>query len=93
MAVSIRLQRVGKPHQAYYRLVAIEKGRGQHGKPIEVLGSYDPRGAKIKDKLQVKLERVGYWMKNGARASETAAALLKSLEKHARQEQPAGAKS
>jgi len=81
MAVSIRLQRTGKPHQAYYRLVAIEKGRGQHGKPIEILGSYNPRGAKIKDKLQVDSERVEYWMKNGARASETVTALLKSLQK------------
>ena len=91
MAVSIRLQRTGKPPQAYYRLVAIEKGRGQHGKPIEVLGSYNPRGAKIKDKLQVNTDRIGYWMKNGAQASETVATLLKTFEKSQKAEQPAGA--
>ena len=41
--VVIRLQRKGKPHQPYYRVVAIEKARGATGKPIEVLGSYNPR--------------------------------------------------
>ena len=34
MAVVIRLQRTGKPKQAYFRVVAIEKGRGAAGKPI-----------------------------------------------------------
>jgi small subunit ribosomal protein S16 len=89
MAVSIRLQRIGKPHQSYYRLVAIEKTRGPHGKPLEVLGSYNPRGEKMKDKLQVKTERVDHWKKNGAQPTETVASLLKAYAK----QEKAGAKA
>lgn len=81
MAVALRLQRIGKPHQAYYRLVAIHRTRGPHGKPLEVLGSYNPRGEKTKDKVQFKLDRVDYWIKNGARASETVSSLVKSAQK------------
>src|SRR5579859_886243 len=53
MAVVIRLQRIGKPKQAHFRVVAIEKRHGPHGKPLEVLGSYNPRIEKAKDKLKI----------------------------------------
>ncbi|HVE12790.1 MAG TPA: 30S ribosomal protein S16 [Elusimicrobiota bacterium] len=76
MAVSLRLQRIGKPHQPYYRVVAIDKRRGPHGKPIEILGSYDP--GKEKAKAQIKVERVEYWLKNGAKPTETVASLIKA---------------
>lgn len=78
MAVAIRLQRIGKPHQAYYRLVAIDKRRGAQGKPIEVLGHYDPRKEKAKEKLALEPGRVEHWLKNGALPSDTAASLLKA---------------
>ena len=74
MAVSLRLQRIGKPHQPYYRVVAIDKRRGPHGKPLEVLGSYDP--SKEKGQMQLKQERVDYWIKNGAKPTDTVASFL-----------------
>ncbi len=81
MAVVIRLQRTGKTKQAYYRVVAIEKARGAHGRPLEVLGSYDPRGEKAKDKIRLDLARWEHWIKNGAKASETARSLAKLASK------------
>jgi len=90
MAVVIRLQRTGKPHQASFRLVAIEKSRGPHGTPIEVLGNYNPKASKIKEKVQVSSERVDRWIKAGARPSPTVESLLKALGKAARP-QPAAA--
>lgn len=92
MAVSIRLQRIGKPHQSYYRMVVIEKTRGPHGKPLEVIGSYNPRGGKIKEKLQVDSERVDWWIKKGAQPTETVVSLMKAFSKHQKQEQ-AGARA
>ncbi len=71
MAVVLRLQRTGKPKQAYYRVVAIEKARGAHGRPIEILGSYDPRAENQAKKITVDKARLEYWMKNGAKPSET----------------------
>jgi small subunit ribosomal protein S16 len=84
MAVVIRLQRTGKPKQAYYRVVAIEKSRGATGKPLEVLGSYNPREETATKKLQMKEGRVEHWVKNGALPSETVATLLKAAAKKAK---------
>lgn len=84
MAVVIRLQRTGKPKQAYYRVVAIEKSRGSAGKPLEVLGSYNPREESAVKKLQMKEGRVDFWVKNGALPSETVATLLKAAAKKAK---------
>lgn len=81
MAVVIRLQRVGKPKQAYYRVVAIEKSRGATGKPLEVIGSYDPRQETAGKKVVLKEGRFDHWVKNGALPSETVATLVKSLNK------------
>jgi small subunit ribosomal protein S16 len=80
MAVVIRLQRTGKPKQAYFRIVAIEKSRGASGKPLEVLGSYDPRVESPSKKIQLRKERFEHWLKNGALASETMVHLVKASE-------------
>ena len=39
----IRLSRIGKPKQPYYRVVVIEKERARNGRPVEVVGTYNPR--------------------------------------------------
>ncbi len=83
MAVVIRLQRTGKPKQAYYRVVAIDKKLGATGKPIEVIGSYDPRQETAGKKLQLKQERYDHWRKVGALPSETVETLVKNALKKA----------
>ncbi|MBI5623065.1 MAG: 30S ribosomal protein S16 [Elusimicrobia bacterium] len=90
MAVVIRLQRIGKPKQPYYRVVAIEKSRGAVGRPIEILGSYNPRVEKGVEKVQFNAERYAHWIKVGAKPSETVATLLKG--RVAVEKSPAGAK-
>ena len=42
MAVSLRLQRVGKRNQAQYRIIAIDSRKRGTGEPLEVLGHYHP---------------------------------------------------
>ncbi|MFA6316543.1 MAG: 30S ribosomal protein S16 [Elusimicrobiota bacterium] len=91
MAVVIRLQRVGKPKQPYYRVVAIEKARGSVGRPIEILGSYNPRIEKQSEKVQFDAERYVHWIKVGARPSPTVAALMKG--RIPAEKAPAAAKS
>lgn len=80
MAVVIRLQRIGKPKQPYYRVVAIDKRRPAQGKPLEILGAYNPREVKTKDKIQVNQERLDHWLKVGAKASETVLTLLNAAK-------------
>lgn len=81
MAVVIRLQRTGRPHQPYYRVVAIEKARAAAGKPVEILGSYNPREEIAGKKVVLKKERYEHWIKNGAIPSATVASLVSAASK------------
>lgn len=87
MAVVLRLQRCGKRIQPSYRVVAIEKRRGPRGKPVEIIGSYNPKAEKIKDKIRLNLERYEYWLKVGAKPSPTLQSLVEKLKKEVTQEQ------
>jgi small subunit ribosomal protein S16 len=84
MAVVIRLQRTGKPHQPYYRVVAIEKARAASGKPVEILGSYNPREEAAGKKVVLNKDRYEHWIKVGALPSETVVGLVKSAAKAAK---------
>ena len=68
----IRLQRIGKRGQAYFRLVVTEHTTRPKGKYLELLGSYDPH----KNLILAKADRVKYWMSQGAQLSATANNLL-----------------
>lgn len=81
--VVIRLQRTGKPHQPYYRIVAIEKTRGATGKPIEVIGSYNPRVEIQGKKFTLDTPRYEHWIKVGAQPSQTVSSLAKAAMKAA----------
>jgi len=65
--LAIRLQRVGKKKQPMYRIVISEKSKDMYGDHLENLGTYNPH---TKD-IQLKEERIKYWLKTGAQASET----------------------
>ena len=39
----IRLARVGARKQPHYRVVVIEKERPRNGRPVEIVGTYNPR--------------------------------------------------
>jgi small subunit ribosomal protein S16 len=64
----IRLARVGARKQPHYRVVVIEKDRARNGRSIEVVGTYNPRTTPAA--LDLKRDRIDYWVGNGARMSE-----------------------
>jgi small subunit ribosomal protein S16 len=70
----IRLARVGARKQPYYRIVVIEKERARNGRPVEVVGTYNPRTNPAS--VELKRERVDYWVSKGAQASDTVSRLL-----------------
>ncbi|KAK2455977.1 hypothetical protein P8452_03046 [Trifolium repens] len=77
MVVSIRLARLGCTHRPFYRVVVADSKSARDGKNIEVVGFYDPLADKDDEKrLNIKLERVKYWLSVGARPSETVETLL-----------------
>ena len=64
----IRLARVGARKQPHYRVVVIEKDRARNGRSIEVVGTYNPRTSPAS--LELKRDRIDYWVGNGARMSD-----------------------
>ena len=65
----IRLQRVGRKHEPVFRLVLTDSKNGpKSGKFLEILGNFDARRG---DKAEFKVERVKYWIANGAKLSNT----------------------
>ena len=68
----MRLQRIGKKGQAYFRLVVTEHTKKPQGEFLELLGSYDPH----KKTLLAKKERIEYWLAKGVRPSPTLNNLL-----------------
>ena len=65
--LSIRFSRTGKKKQPYYRIVVLDKRKDPWGDYLEMLGNYDPRSKK----LDIKTDRVKYWLSVGAQASNT----------------------
>ncbi|HVP51077.1 MAG TPA: 30S ribosomal protein S16 [Terriglobales bacterium] len=70
----IRLARVGARKQPHYRIVVIEKERARNGRPVEVVGTYNPRTNPAS--VELKRERVDYWVSKGARMSDTVTRIL-----------------
>lgn len=70
--LALKLKRIGKKHQASFRLIVNEKRSKLDGKYIEDLGWYNPR----EDKFEFNKERISYWLKNGAQPTDTVHNLL-----------------
>lgn len=64
----IRLARVGARKQPHYRVVVIEKDRARNGRSVEVVGTYNPRTTPAS--LELKRDRIDYWVGNGAMLSD-----------------------
>ncbi len=64
----IRLSRMGARKQPHYRIVVIEKERARNGRPVEVVGTYNPRTNPAS--VEFKRDRVDYWVSKGAQMSE-----------------------
>ena len=75
MAVKIRLKRMGSKKFPYYRIVVADSRSPRNGKFIEEIGTYDP--LKSPSLLNVKKERVDYWMSNGAKTTDVLCKLFK----------------
>ena len=76
MAVKIRMTRIGRRHRPFFRINAVDSRTPRDGRVLEKLGHYDPI-AKDKDKqIVLNLERIKYWLDNGAIPSESVADIL-----------------
>jgi small subunit ribosomal protein S16 len=70
--LTIRLSRIGKNKKPMYRLIISEKTKDPYGDTLEILGSYNP----FTKNLQVKEDRLKYWLSQGVQMSPTVNNLL-----------------
>lgn len=83
MAVKIRLARFGSKKKPIYRVVVSDVRAPRDGRFIERVGWFDPR--QTKDNIKMNLERVDYWIENGAKPTERVDRLIKRAQKNAAQ--------
>ena len=72
--LTIRLSRRGARKQPHYRVVVIEKERARNGRPVEVVGTYNPRTNPAT--IDLKRDRVEYWVSKGAQMSDRVSKLV-----------------
>lgn len=74
MSVKIRLRRMGKKRQPHYRIVVADSQAPRDGRFVENLGYYSPLTSPAR--LVVDLDRVDYWIGEGAITSDTVSNLV-----------------
>lgn len=74
MAVTIRLARHGRRLAPFYRIVAADKAMRRDGRYLELLGTVNPAHDPIT--VNLKEERVKYWISVGAYPSDTVKSII-----------------
>lgn len=74
MAVKLRLKRMGKKKQPIYKIVAADSRSPRDGKFLEAVGVYNP--LTNPHTIELKEERVNYWLDNGAQPTDTVKSLF-----------------
>ncbi len=77
--VRIRLKRIGKRQQPFYRIVVVDGRHKRDGRILEDLGFYQPWLKNKKSDLGA--EKFQEWVKRGAVPTETVTAIYKRASK------------
>ncbi len=87
--VRLRLTRMGAKKKPFYRIVAIDQRVQRDGRPIELLGYYDPmKSPKV---VKMDLARIDHWISQGAQPSDTVGRLIEKYRTAAADAAPAEA--
>jgi len=88
MAIKLRLARGGSKKRPFYRIVAADSRMPRDGRYIEKIGIYNPLLPKdSEDRVKMDLERVLYWLGEGAQPTDRISRMLEAagvLEKKER---------
>ncbi|HEY5760107.1 MAG TPA: 30S ribosomal protein S16 [Steroidobacter sp.] len=81
--VTIRLTRRGAKKTPFYHIVVTDSRMRQGGMTLEQVGFFNPIPTGKQRRLELKLDRVDYWVGKGAKPSERVAELVKTHRKQA----------
>ncbi len=79
MSITIRLKKMGKKDQPFYRVVVQDTLKKHEGDYLENLGWYDPlvKG----ENYLIKQDRIDFWLSKGALISDTVKSLVRKNRK------------
>jgi len=72
--VAIRLRRAGSKKRPFFRVVVTDSRAARDSSFVEILGFYNPRTKPAV--VNVKTERVNYWISKGAQPSDSVRTLI-----------------
>ena len=75
MAVKIKLARIGKIREPFYRIVVADARTRRSGRAIEAIGKYHPKNEP--SLIEIDSERAQYWLGVGAQPTEAVAAIFR----------------
>lgn len=77
--MKIRLAEYGSKNRRTFRIVAIDESSRRNGKPVEVLGFYNPlvKPAQVK----IDMDRLNYWKSQGAQVTVGVSTVLETQTK------------
>lgn len=79
MSMKIRLARGGSKKRPHYAIVASDSRMPRDGRFLEKLGTYNPLLAKdSEDRVKMDMERVQYWLSQGAQPTDRVARFLEA---------------
>ena len=80
MSVCIRLRRIGKnpKKKPHFRITIFDRPRSRDSRFIEEIGYYDP--TKNPPTVKIKKDRYDFWVKRGAKPSDTILSLVKKMK-------------
>ena len=70
MPLKIRLARGGSKKRPFYRIVVADVRAPRDGRFVEKIGTYNPMLPKDAERVELKTERVQYWLEQGAQPTD-----------------------
>jgi small subunit ribosomal protein S16 len=81
--VTIRLARGGSKKRPFYHLTVADQRNPRDGRFIERVGFHNPVARGQEEVTRIDLQRVDFWMGQGAQPTERVAGLIKAARKAA----------
>lgn len=74
--VVIRLSRGGSKKRPFYKVVVADSRTARDCRYLEHVGYFNPIAVGGEKRLELKVDRIDYWLSNGAKPSERVASLI-----------------
>ena len=82
--VKIRMTRIGAKKRPFYRIMAIDERKKRDGRPLEFLGTYDPKPEV--EIISLQTDAIEAWIAKGAQMSDAVRNLMKKQKKQETQQ-------